>query len=183
VSAGPGRDPRGWSPVAEAGHPRPWYRQFWPWFLILLPATAVVGGITTLFIAMQEPDGLVVDDYYKAGLAINRVLQRRDEAQRLGVAATGLVDPVTGDVVLDLAGGGIEGAALRLRLAHATRARHDQVLELKPLAGGRVIGQLSEPLRRGPWDLTLEPLDGRWRVTGRLLVDGGSDPPPIRLAP
>ena len=28
----------------------PWYRQFWPWFLIALPGTVVVAAIGTLVI-------------------------------------------------------------------------------------------------------------------------------------
>ena len=48
----------------------PWYRQGWPWFLIALPATAVVAGIATLVIAAKTFDGMVVDDYYKEGQAI-----------------------------------------------------------------------------------------------------------------
>ena len=51
---------------------QPWYRQFWPWFLIALPATVVVAGLTTWWIAAHKADSLVVDDYYKEGLAINR---------------------------------------------------------------------------------------------------------------
>ena len=32
----------------------PWYQQFWPWFLILLPASVVVAGLTTLVIANRH---------------------------------------------------------------------------------------------------------------------------------
>lgn len=35
---------------------RPWYRQFWPWFLILLPATSVVFSFVTLYIALRDAD-------------------------------------------------------------------------------------------------------------------------------
>ena len=41
----------------------PWYKQFWPWFLILLPGTAVVATLYTVVIANQYADDLVVDDY------------------------------------------------------------------------------------------------------------------------
>ena len=58
----------------------PWYRQFWPWFLILLPASVVVAGLTTLYIANRHADDLVVDDYYKDGLAINRQLEKKQRA-------------------------------------------------------------------------------------------------------
>jgi hypothetical protein len=62
----------------------PWYKQFWPWFLMALPASAVVAGIATVVIAMTNPDGLVKDDYYKAGLGINRTLEREQQAAALG---------------------------------------------------------------------------------------------------
>ena len=68
-------------------HPiKPWYRQFWPWFLMALPGAAVIGGITTVIVATIDRDGLVKDDYYKEGLAINRDLARANiEAVRPGM--------------------------------------------------------------------------------------------------
>lgn len=41
---------------------KPWYRQFWPWFIIALPATVVVASFITLWIAVSNPDYLVVSD-------------------------------------------------------------------------------------------------------------------------
>ncbi|MFN2376686.1 MAG: FixH family protein [Candidatus Binatia bacterium] len=35
---------------------KPWYRQFWPWFLILLPATSVVFSFATLYVALRDAD-------------------------------------------------------------------------------------------------------------------------------
>ena len=40
----------------------PWYRQFWPWFIIALPAAAVLAGFFTLWLAISNPDYMVVDD-------------------------------------------------------------------------------------------------------------------------
>ena len=40
----------------------PWYKQFWPWFIIALPASAVVASFFTLWLAISNPDQLVVDD-------------------------------------------------------------------------------------------------------------------------
>ena len=40
----------------------PWYRQFWPWFIIALPASVVVASFFTLWLAISNPDQLVVDD-------------------------------------------------------------------------------------------------------------------------
>ncbi len=39
----------------------PWYRQFWPWFIISIPATAVIGGFIMLFIAIRHPDPVIID--------------------------------------------------------------------------------------------------------------------------
>jgi len=44
------------------GHDLPWYKQFWPWFIIALPASAVIAGFYTLWLAISNPDHLVVDD-------------------------------------------------------------------------------------------------------------------------
>ena len=66
----------------------PWYKQFWPWFIIAFPASAVIAGIATVFIAFDGADSLVVDDYYKAGLAINQQIQEQKNAATYGYAAT-----------------------------------------------------------------------------------------------
>ena len=58
----------------------PWYRQAWPWFLISLPATAVVAGLITFYLAARGWDGPVANDYYKQGLAINEELTRSNRA-------------------------------------------------------------------------------------------------------
>ena len=54
----------------------PWYKESYVWLLIFFPLLAVIGGIVTTILAVQSDDGLVVDDYYKQGLEINRTLER-----------------------------------------------------------------------------------------------------------
>lgn len=39
--------------------PTPWYRQFWPWFLIALPASAVTASIATAWLAFTTPEVIV----------------------------------------------------------------------------------------------------------------------------
>ena len=41
---------------------KPWYREPWPWVAIAIPGAAVIMGIVTLFIAISNPDPLVVDE-------------------------------------------------------------------------------------------------------------------------
>jgi len=41
---------------------KPWYREPWPWVAIGIPAVAVAMGLTTLYLALANPDYLVVED-------------------------------------------------------------------------------------------------------------------------
>ena len=49
------------SPI-ETGPPRPWYKEPWPWVIISIPAAAVIMGFITLYLALANPDYLVVKD-------------------------------------------------------------------------------------------------------------------------
>jgi hypothetical protein len=52
----------------------PWYREPWPWILMAGPFTVIVAGLFTAWLAVTRADPLVVDNYYKEGLAINQVI-------------------------------------------------------------------------------------------------------------
>ena len=54
----------------SAPPPRPWYRQLWPWLLIVPPAAAVIGGSLTLYLAVTRPDTLVRKDCFKDGVTM-----------------------------------------------------------------------------------------------------------------
>jgi hypothetical protein len=41
---------------------RPWYREPWPWVAIGIPLAAVIMGMTTLYLAIANPDYLVVEE-------------------------------------------------------------------------------------------------------------------------
>ncbi len=161
---------------------RPWYRQFWPWFLIAIPAASVVAGLLTVWIAATTADGLVVDDYYRAGLAINKVLARERRAAELGVRADLLFAAGRLRVVLQ----GAAPAKLRVRLLHPTRAGHDRTLLIE--GHGGVYEAPLPPLPPASWHVHVEPADGAWVLKGRVrlpapeavLVIGGAEPPAVR---
>jgi len=46
----------------ESSQLLPWYRYPWPWVAIAIPAIAVAGGLFTLYLAITNPDPLVVDE-------------------------------------------------------------------------------------------------------------------------
>ena len=41
---------------------KPWYRYPWPWVAIAIPGAAVIMGITTLILAISNPDPVIVDE-------------------------------------------------------------------------------------------------------------------------
>jgi hypothetical protein len=66
---------------------RPWYAEPWVWLIIAIPLTAVIVGMITIYLAVSTSDGLVVDDYYKRGKAINVDLARDRAAARYELRA------------------------------------------------------------------------------------------------
>lgn len=44
---------------------KPWHRQFWPWFLIAIPAISVAASFATLAIAIRNADDVVSEPGYE----------------------------------------------------------------------------------------------------------------------
>lgn len=150
----------------------PWYRQFWPWALIALPLSAVIGSAITITLAVQTEDGLVVDDYYREGLGINRTLALEQAALNLGLAANAELDRELGQLRLRLQASEpmTLPAALELRLVHPTRKNLDvQTRLLRESSGTGYVGRWPT-LPAAHWHVQLEPGDGSWRLSGRLWL-------------
>ena len=47
------------APTRARSDSKPWYRQFWPWFLIALPLSSVVLSFATLYVATTHADTVV----------------------------------------------------------------------------------------------------------------------------
>lgn len=142
----------------------PWYRQRWPWLLMLGPAVVVVAGFVTLWLAVTSNDGLVADDYYKRGLAINQVLSRKAEARAQNTRAQVMFSP-SGERVRVVLTAERPPAALAMRLVHPTRAGLDQEITLKAAGSGVYEGSLA-PAGTGRLRILLEDDEGRWQVSG-----------------
>ena len=141
-------------------HPaKPWHREPWPWILMAGPAFAIVAGGMTFWLAIASVDGLVADDYYKQGLAINEALEKERAALAGGVSAS--VERDAGRVRVRLQGAAPQ--ALFVRLVHATRAGHDQWLRLARVSHGVYETELP-PLPAGRWRLIVEDPLGEWRI-------------------
>ena len=151
---------------------KPWYREPWPWVLIGIPALAVVGGGVTLWLAMTSNNALVVDDYYREGRAINRVIARDLEAERLGLRAR--LDDSSEGLRLELRAADPAPAfppTLRLRLVHATDAARDRDVTLRALGQGRYLGAGEHLPKAARWAVIIEEPGRRWRLmTGTAVL-------------
>lgn len=148
----------------------PWYRQFWPWFLISLPAIVVVGSMFTIYMAVTTEDGLVTDDYYKEGLAIRKDAARAEAANALGVRGSLHYDASDGRIEVQLNDAAVgQLATLVVVLFHPTRSHQDQRVELARVGTGRYAGTV-QTLGPANWRVSVEPTSGQWRINGRLAI-------------
>lgn len=156
---------------------QPWYKERWPWILMAGPGIVVVAGIVTLWLAVISNDGLVTDDYYKQGLAVNQQLHREQLAVSLGIHA----DMMRAGSNVRLLLGAQEDAslpsAITLKLAHPTRAGQDQAIHMVLEGPGFYSGKLAADIS-GRWLVSIEDPAGKWRLQGEWLADSEE---PLRL--
>lgn len=149
----------------------PWYKQFWPWFLIALPGSVVIAGFATLYIANRHADDLVVTDYYKDGLAINQQLEKRANAEAAGLSASLLILDERIQVRLYADASEPPAAAkLQLRLSHPLEADRDFSVVIERAAPGLFVGAMPDNVEAN-WHWTLEDADATWRLDGSLGVE------------
>jgi uncharacterized protein len=148
----------------------PWYREPWPWILMVAPGAAVVGGIAMLTLAVTTSDGLVAEDYYKQGLTVNQQLARAHKAQELGIGGELTIDTYAGGAIrAQLHGQLSDKESLVLVLSHPTRAGLDQHLTLQPAGNGLHVGRF-DSLAAGRWHVIIENAGRDWRIRGQLQV-------------
>lgn len=142
----------------------PWYREPWPWILMSGPAIVLVAGTITTWIAFSTSDGLVTQDYYKQGLAVNRVLEKEDAAVKLGISA--LVDLGEDHHRIAVTLKGADPREILVQLAHATRSGHDVTLRLAHTGPGRYEAAMPGDLPPGRWNVNIEGPGSTWRLAG-----------------
>ncbi len=144
---------------------KPWFKEPWPWLLAIMPLTAIVAGGFTVWFAVTSNDGLVVDDYYKQGKAINQTRERDRVAQSLGIRARMDSEGATLRLMLD---GQLPTppGRLTLEVLHPTRSGDDHNIELN-WNGSAYVGQAPR-LTGSHYRVQLTPEFGDWRLTGAL---------------
>lgn len=161
-----------------------WYKQFWPWFLIFLPASVVVASIVTIVIAVQGADSLVSDDYYKQGKLINQDLSKIEYTKKIGLSGGLSIK----DNILHLSVNAKEKGitmppVLKMSFIHPASAAKDLSITLieltdakstapKKIASANYTSQnnieLVKKLSQGAWYVRLQPLDKNWQLKGKI---------------
>ena len=147
---------------------RPWFNEPMVWMIIAIPLSAVLVGSFMLTMSIKSYDGLVVDDYYKQGKEINRVLTRNENARRYNLTAIANMTKSRQLVV------GLHHnddfslpKSIEFKFLHRTRAGKDQVHQLTRYADGLYRAPLPKGLD-GIWKMQIET--GDWRIVGNATL-------------
>ena len=146
---------------------RPWYREPFVWLIIALPSSAILAGFYTLYLAIVSYDGLVADDYYKQGLAINKRLEKEDIAKQYGLKAQVQVEQTKLRVLMNTTTDYVLPETIKVLLSHGTRQGYDQTITLMQTELATYSGSI-EKLIPGHWNVIMEQDD--WRVTQSLYL-------------
>lgn len=145
------------------------------------PLVVIVAGVITTWLAIRSADGLVEDDYYKQGLAVNQRIERDHEAERLGLSGDLMLGGDRRQLRLILEGRSpfVAPPKVALTLSHPTRAGLDQRLDLL-LGDDGVYGARLASAVSGRWKVAVQDADARWRLVGDWNIEVS---PALGLAP
>ncbi len=146
-----------------------WYKDGYVLMLIAFPLAAVIGGIITTILAIQSDDGLVVDDYYKHGLEINRTLERDRIAVDMGLEMSVQLDKQSRLLRVNLLAADYftYPNKLDLKFLHATRKGFDRIVELDRVGDQHYQSELPD-LIDGNWYIQLET--DQWRLIDNIQI-------------
>lgn len=150
---------------------RPWYRQFWPWFIAFPPAATVVAGFITLWLAGMGPS-LVVDDYGQIGKVTTQRAVRDERASELGLQVDVFMAVISDEnsgivpVELSLSAPGFRSPdRISLRIVHPTQGDRDVETVLTG-QDGRYVGNIPRPV--GRLYIHIGDIERTWRLVGEL---------------
>lgn len=149
-----------------------WQKYAWLWFISALPAAAVIASLITVFIAVKNPPSMVNDDYYKAGLSINKEIQQDLLAERLNIQATLIVNLDENSLKLLInKDQSTTPELLMLSFIHPVDSNYDFQLPFQKNTNKAYLQQF-QSITPTNWHIRLSPINldanQTWRVRGRL---------------
>lgn len=154
--------------------PRPWFKEPWPWLLMIIPLVSVIVGVSYLTVAIKTDDGLVTDDYYKKGKAINMELRRDNAAAAMGITAQVMFGGDGKSLRVVTTSQSPLPDTLLLRLIHPAQDDFDLTAELKKSGDNMYQGTLTKvPVKANHWYVQLEDKGNKWRVQSEWKTSEG----------
>lgn len=147
----------------------PWYKQFWPWFILAILGWGIVSATTTLVFAVLNPPQMMTGDYAKLGKALVDTHVRADRAEALGL--DGRLVRSGSAISLDLQADDVAalGDTVMLLAQHPTDAGRDRQIVLTRLDSGRYTGQIDSLPPRGR--MIVSDLEQSWWISSAYEVD------------
>lgn len=133
------------------------------WLMWLLPGSAVVGGLTTLAIALRHADRALPPNYSWEGERLDADFARARVAAALGLEAR--VSIADGRCTLVLSNAASQPLAVQLLLANVADANLDRSVRLVRNATGEYSGACAPPAA-GAWRISLDDAEASWTLRG-----------------
>ena len=147
---------------------KPWYKQFWPWFVLGIPAASVVMGISLVYVVTQNKVSMVKDDWYKEGLAINERLDKQLRAKELGLTANIVFNRNQGKLLVAIPQlAAPQPSSLNLELIHPTTEDRDQAIKLILTPQNNYWAKLKAD-QQGFFYLQLTAPNQAWQLDGAI---------------
>lgn len=145
-------------------------QNYWPWLLIAIPFAAVLFGILMVTTTLMYPDDVVIDNYYKDGMAINKRISMDELAFSESISAE-LVQLDQISIGFDVKN--TTDSAIQLKLYHVTDKSQDLIFTLAREGGANADRFVSyEPVDvlglDGVWYIELLGSETKWRLRGRI---------------
>lgn len=143
-----------------------WYQIPIVWVVIGIPLVSVVVTLSIVWISVKTFDGLVVDDYYRKGLEINRDLARDRNAKRISLEANASIEDNQLRFELQSNSDGPWPDRLVLGFYHPTVSDRDILVTLVHEGSGK-YSALPPQLAFGKWNVMTGT--ETWRLKGTLF--------------
>jgi hypothetical protein len=165
---------------------KPWYRYFWPWFIIALLGCAVSASLYTVSLAVRTTDSLIVTSEDGMNVVTERNIAAERRAQELGLAATLQIDAGTGTISASITSRAAAAwpADITLLFSHPTDFARDRSVTLSAVPG-RADGTpvwtgVAGAIPSGRWYLVLSAaedwrLSGTWSGAGETVLRPAAD--------
>ena len=157
----------------------PWYKQKIFWMLMAGPIIVVFAALATLYIAGQNADDLVSDDYYKDGKHINLQIERDTEAAKRNILAQVWFNGDGTAAKVFISGDFNPDVPLKLLLLHPAKKTFDQTVPLQRGAAAPSGDKTEYSARFSAlpsavhWYVRIEDDGKQWRVENKWLPKQG----------